>query len=99
MTPVETTSMILGIMISIGTIISITALGVRWLVKHYFDEIKAQFKPNSGSSLKDQVNRLEARMDKADTLRKETYLKVEKLERKIDDLYERFLDYLSNNNK
>jgi uncharacterized protein Yka (UPF0111/DUF47 family) len=38
-------------------------------------------------------------MDKADTLRKETYLKVEKLERKIDDLYERFLDYLSNNNK
>jgi hypothetical protein len=99
MTPVETTSMILGIVISIGTIISITALGVRWLVKHYFDEIRAQFKPNSGSSLKDQVNRLEARMDKADTLRKETYLKVEKLERKIDDLYERFLDYLSNNNK
>ncbi len=99
MTTVETTSMILGIIISVGTIISITALGVRWLVKHYFDEIKAQFKPNSGSSLKDQVNRLEARMDKADTLRKETYLKVEKLERKIDDLYERFLDYLSNNNK
>ncbi len=99
MTTVEVTSMILGIIISVGTIISITALGVRWLVKHYFDEIKAQFKPNSGSSLKDQVNRLEARMDKADTLRKETYLKVEKLERKIDDLYERFLDYLSNNNK
>jgi hypothetical protein len=99
MTTVETTSMILGIIISIGTIISITALGVRWLVKHYFDEIKAQFKPNSGSSLKDQVNRLEARMDKADTLRKETYIKVEKLERKIDDLYDRFLDYLSNNNK
>ena len=99
MTTVETTSMILGIVISVGTIISITAIGVRWLVKHYFDEIRAQFKPNSGSSLKDQVNRLEARMDKADTLRKETYLKVEKLERKIDDLYERFLDYLSNNNK
>jgi polyhydroxyalkanoate synthesis regulator phasin len=74
-------------------------MGVRWLVKHYFDEIKSQFKPNHGSSLKDQVNRLEARMDKADTLRKETYIKVEKLERKIDDLYDRFLDYLSNNNK
>ena len=99
MTTVETTSMILGIIIAVGTIISITALGVRWLVKHYFDEIKAQFKPNSGSSLKDQVNRLEARMDKADTLRKETYIKVEKLERKIDDLYDRFLDYLSSNNK
>lgn len=99
MTPVETANMILGIVISVGTIISITALGVRWLVKHYFDEIKKELKPNHGSSIKDQVTRLEARMDKSDTLRKETYIKVEKLERKIDDLYDKFLDYLSNNNK
>ena len=74
-------------------------MGVRWLVKHYFEEIKKELKPNSGSSLKDQVNRLEARQDKADTLRKETYLRVEKLENKIDDLYEKFIDYLSKNNK
>lgn len=91
--------MILGIVISVGTIISITALGVRWLVKHYFEEIKKELKPNSGSSMKDQVTRLEARMDKSDTLRKETYLKVEKLDRKMDDLYDRFLDYLSNKDK
>ena len=32
---------------------------VRWLVKHYLAELK----PNSGSSLRDQVNRLEARVD------------------------------------
>lgn len=99
MTPVETANMILGIVISVGTIISITALGVRWLVKHYFDEIKKELKPNSGSSMKDQVTRLEARMDKSDTLRKETYLKVEKLERKVDDLYDKFIEYLSKNNK
>jgi hypothetical protein len=49
--------------------------------------------------MKDQVTRLEARMDKADTLRKDTYLRVEKLERKIDDFYDKFIDYLSNNNK
>lgn len=99
MTPVETANMILGIVISVGTIISITAMGVRWLVKHYFEEIKKELKPNSGSSMKDQVTRLEARMDKSDTLRKETYLKVEKLDRKMDDLYDRFLDYLSNKDK
>lgn len=99
MTPVETANMILGIVISVGTIISITALGVRWLVKHYFDEIKKELKPNSGSSMKDQVTRLEGRLDKADTLRKETYIKVEKLDRKIDDLYDKFIEYLSNNNK
>ena len=99
MTPIELTNMILGIVISVGTIISITALGVRWLVKHYFDEIKKELKPNSGSSLKDQVTRLESRMDKADTLRKDTYLRVEKLDRKIDDLYDKFIDYLSDKNK
>lgn len=59
MTPVENLNMILGIVISVSTIISVVALGVRWLVKHYFDEIKKELKPNSGSSLKDQVNRLE----------------------------------------
>ena len=30
---------------------------VRWLVKHYLNELV----PNSGSSMKDQINRLEAR--------------------------------------
>jgi len=99
MAPIELANMILGIVISVGTIISITALGVRWLVKHYFEEIKKELKPNSGTSLKDQVTRLEARMDKSDTLRKETYIRVEKLERKIDDFYEKFIAYLANKDK
>ena len=30
---------------------------VKWLVKHYLNELV----PNSGSSMKDQINRLEAR--------------------------------------
>lgn len=33
---------------------------MRWLIKHYLSELK----PNSGSSLRDSVNRLEARVDK-----------------------------------
>jgi len=32
---------------------------VRWLVKHYLNELK----PNGGSSLKDSVKRLEDRID------------------------------------
>lgn len=31
----------------------------RWLVKHYLAELK----PNGGGSVKDQVNRLESRVD------------------------------------
>jgi hypothetical protein len=38
-----------------GTFVAMT----RWLVKHYLAELK----PNGGSSVKDQVNRLESRID------------------------------------
>lgn len=99
MTPLELTSMLLGIIISVGTIISITALGVRYLVKHYFQEIKDELKPNSGSSIKDQVTRLESNLERTDTLNTQTFARVEKLERKIDDFYDKFITYLSNNNK
>jgi len=48
-----------GIALAISTLIGSFALMVRWLVKHYLEELK----PNGGSSVKDQVNRLEARVD------------------------------------
>jgi hypothetical protein len=41
------------------TLIGALAMGVRHLVKHYLSELR----PNSGSSLKDQVNRLEQKVD------------------------------------
>lgn len=46
--------------VSILTIIAAFATSVKWLVKHYLSELK----PNSGSSLKDSVNRLEEKTDK-----------------------------------
>jgi hypothetical protein len=36
----------------------------RWLVKHYLQELK----PNGGNSVKDQVNRLEKRLDEVYSL-------------------------------
>lgn len=41
------------------SVVGVLAGVIRWLVKHYFDEIKAELKPNGGGSIKDQVNRLE----------------------------------------
>jgi hypothetical protein len=51
--------------VGIAVTIAATALGgiitiIRFLVKHYLSELR----PNGGSSLKDQVNRLETRVDK-----------------------------------
>ena len=45
--------------VSLVTIVVAFATSVRWLVKHYLSELKT----NGGSSLRDQVNRLEVRVD------------------------------------
>jgi hypothetical protein len=45
--------------VAITTLVGTLAVGVRHLVKHYLSELR----PNSGSSLKDQVNRLEEKVD------------------------------------
>jgi hypothetical protein len=44
-----------GLFVAVFTLIGGFATAVRWLVKHYLYELK----PNSGTSLKDSVNRLE----------------------------------------
>ena len=48
-----------GLIVSIIAIMSAFAASVRWLVKHYLYELK----PNSGSSLKDSVIRLEEKVE------------------------------------
>jgi hypothetical protein len=45
--------------VAVITIIGGFATAVRWLVKHYLNELK----PNGGSSIKDSVKRLEDRID------------------------------------
>lgn len=72
---------IIGMVVAISSVITAVAAGVRWLVKHYFDEIKKELRPNSGSSLKDQVTRLERNH--------------EKLEEKVDKIFDTIIDFLS----
>jgi hypothetical protein len=74
MSPIETTAAIVGLIIGFSTVVTVAAAGVRWLVKHYLDELK----PNSGSSLKDQVTRLEAQHVK--------------LENKVDKIYDAIIE-------
>ena len=48
-----------AVAVAATTVIGSFIGSVKWLVKHYLSELK----PNSGSSLRDQVTRLEARVD------------------------------------
>lgn len=45
--------------VAISTLLGSLAVGVRHLVKHYLSELR----PNGGSSLRDQVGRLEEKVD------------------------------------
>ena len=47
-----------GLIVSIIAIVSGFAGAVRWLVKHYLNELK----PNGGSSMRDEITRLSAQM-------------------------------------
>jgi hypothetical protein len=91
----NTAETIISIVVSITSVIASSAFGVRWLVKHYFQEIKHEMKPNGGSSIKDQVNRMESDICelKNQNLKGEEY--HEKLDNKIDDLTRLFVEYVS----
>lgn len=49
-----------GIAVAVVTVLGGVTAMIQFLIKHYLSELK----PNSGSSLRDQVNRLETRVDK-----------------------------------
>ena len=82
------------------SVLGVVAGMIRWLVKHYLDEMKAEFKPNGGGSMKDAVNRLERDQ-------KKLYEKIEKVEEdnkesmvvlseKIDHIYTTIISVLGN---
>ncbi len=73
-----------SLIVAILTIVSSIAFAIKWLVRHYLSELK----PNSGSSLKDQMNRLEARANEADAKRKD-------MDRKLDHMYDILIDYIA----
>jgi hypothetical protein len=68
-----TIEQILGVTLTVLGIIAALGVGLRWVIRHYLADILKEVKPNSGSSIKDQVTRLEK--------------KTENLEIKIDNLY------------
>ena len=76
--------------LSILSILGVIVGSIRFLVKHYFAEMKAELKPNSGSSLKDQVTRLEMRVNEADATRRD-------MDRKLDKMYSILIEYIANN--
>ena len=73
-----------SLIVAILTIVSSIAFAIKWLVKHYLSELKT----NGGSSVKDQINRLEIRANEADVKRKE-------MDQKLDHMYDILIEYIA----
>jgi hypothetical protein len=84
-----------GLILTSLSIIAIMGVSVRWVIRHYLKDILHEIKPNGGSSMKDQVNRLERDITdlKNQNIKGEEY--HEKLDSKIDHLTELFIQYVS----
>ena len=48
-----------GLSVGVCAVLTSLLVGLRWVIKSYLQELK----PNGGSSMKDQLNRLEQRVD------------------------------------
>jgi hypothetical protein len=53
-----------GFILTILSILGVVGVTLRWILKKYVEQIMSELKPNSGSSMKDQVTRLEDKVDK-----------------------------------
>jgi hypothetical protein len=77
-----------SLIVAILTIISSIAFAIKWLVRHYLSELK----PNSGSSLKDQVSRLESALDEQ---RVDSIMSRERQEKKLDQIYKILIEHIA----
>jgi YesN/AraC family two-component response regulator len=80
-----------SLIVAILTIVSSIAFAIKWMVTHYLSELK----PNSGSSLKDQVSRLEKSLEEQ---RIESNRSRVQHEAKIDKMYDILLKHIDSNN-
>ena len=81
-----------ALILSILSIIAVLAGGIKWLVKHYLSELK----PNSGSSMKDQISRLETAVDEQ---RIDSIKSRDRQEKKLDEMYEILIKHIAANDK
>ena len=81
-----------SLIVAILTIVSSIAFGIKWLVKHYLSELKT----NGGSSVKDQISRLENAVDEQ---RIDSIKSRDRQEKKLDDMYKILLEHINKLNK
>ena len=96
----EWVPVILGILGILTAILAAVRFFVRYHVKEGMQDIRHELRPNGGSSIKDQVTRLEAKQLEIANKQHEDDLRfdkrLDKLESKVDDVLKIVIEKLSN---
>ena len=77
-----------SLIVAILTIVSSIGLSIKWLVKHYLSELKT----NGGSSVKDQMNRMEKELKEQ---KEESEKFRDRQERKLDEMYQILIKHIA----
>ena len=77
-----------SLIVAILTIVSSIGLSIKWMVKHYLSELK----PNSGTSMKDQISRLELALDDQ---RVDSERSRDRQEKKLDEMYKILIEHIA----
>jgi hypothetical protein len=77
-----------SLIVAILTIVSSIAFAIKWLVKHYLSELKT----NGGSSVKDQINRLETAVEDQRIASEKSRLRQEN---KLDEMYRILIEHIA----
>ncbi len=77
-----------SLIVAILTIVSSIGLSIKWLVKHYLSELKT----NGGSSVKDQMNRVETELKQH---KEESEKFRDRQERKLDEMYNILIKHIA----
>lgn len=98
-------SLILGVAAVAGVVFTILRFYIKAFTKQELEDIKHELKPNGGSSMKDQVTRLEksvATLEQEHKLLREghqqTYEQLKDQNSKITKIYETLIEYIARHN-
>lgn len=93
-------SLVIGIAAVAGIVFTILRFYIKAFAKQELEDIRHELKPNSGSSMKDQVTRLEANQAEITKTQKEDSErfdhKLDKLEDKVDKMFTIILKHFGN---
>lgn len=87
--------LILGVAAVAGVVFTILRFYIKTFAKQELEDIRHELKPNSGSSMKDQVTRLEQSHERIKEENETINKKLDKLEEKVDKMFDVILKHFS----